>query len=180
MVARIATAMMISRSVKARAPLTRTINIKFDLLHLVGAAACPLRRQRYPIHADELRSVILLQISGRRFLDQLHDPVTGVHVEFLRWIRRSGRGLHLRHAIGQNLTDAILLGVERVSLKAILDRAPEREHTQRKNRQAQQHLVQRESNLTSDGCLPAVALAKAGPVTSVFISSHSLSVQRGR
>src|SRR5437016_9504996 len=99
MVARIATAMMISSSVKARSRLTRTINIKFDLLRLFSAATPPLRRQRYPIHTDELRSVILLQIGGPAFLDQLHDSVTGVDVELFRRIWRSGPGLHLRHAI---------------------------------------------------------------------------------
>src|SRR5205807_1995949 len=166
MVARIATAMMISSSVKARARLTRTINIKFDLLHLLGAAACPLRRQRHPIHADELRSVILLQISGRRFLDQLHDPVTRVDVEFLRWIRRSGRSLHLRHTIGQNLADAILFSVERVRLQTISDRAPECQHAECENGEAQQHLVKRKGTTKISNLK--------------LTSSHSLLVPRAR
>src|SRR5438128_6520499 len=129
MVARIATAMMISSSVKARARSTRTINIKFDLLHLLGAPASPLHRQRHPIHTGKLDPIIFLQSSRPSFLDQLHDSVTGVDLELFRRIWRSGRSLHFCHAIGQNLTNPILLGVERVRLQAILDRAPECEHT---------------------------------------------------
>src|SRR5437667_7403118 len=108
MVARIATAMMISSSVKARARSTRTINIKFDLLHLVGAPASPLRRQRHPVYTGERGAVIFLESSRPSFLDQLHDSVTGVDLELFRQLWRSGRGLHLRHAISQNLTHSIL------------------------------------------------------------------------
>src|SRR5438270_3233727 len=144
MVARIATAMMISSSVKPRWRLTGAINIKFDLLRLLGAATRPFHGQRHPVYTGKRGAVIFLEFSRRRFLNHLHDSIAGVDVEFFRLVRRSRRGLNFRHAISQNLTHPILLCVERVRLKAILNRASERKHAESKNRQAQQHLVQRE------------------------------------
>src|ERR1700737_3231018 len=98
-VAKIATAMMISSKVKPRRRLTGTINIKLDLLRLLGATALPLCCERDPIHTGELRSIIFLQFSRRTFLDHLHDAVTGVDVEFLCRIGKSRRGLDLGHPI---------------------------------------------------------------------------------
>src|SRR5260370_41312941 len=99
-VAKIATAMMISSKVNPQRRLTGAIDIKFDLLRLVGAAARPLHRERNSIHTGALRSIAFFQLSGGAFLNQLHNSVTGVDVEFLRRIGKSGRGLNLGHSIG--------------------------------------------------------------------------------
>src|SRR5205814_8286254 len=98
-VAKIATAMMISSKVNPRRRLTGAINIKFDPLGLFRAAALPLRRQRDPIHTGKLDSIVLLQFSWSAFLDQLHRAVAGVDVEFFRRIRSSGGRLHLGHPV---------------------------------------------------------------------------------
>src|SRR5438046_9055507 len=99
-VAKIAPAMTISRKVKRGPRLTGAINIEFALLRLLGAVARPLYCEPNSIHTGELRSVVFFQFSGDAFLDQLHDSVTGVDVEFLRRIGKSGRGLNLGHSIG--------------------------------------------------------------------------------
>src|SRR5882724_9746748 len=149
-VAKIATAMMISSKVNPRWRLTGAIDIKFDLLRLFGAAARPLYCERNSIHTGESRSVVFFQFSGDAFLNQLHNSVTGVDIEFLRRIGKSGRGLHLGHSIGYNLPDTVFLRVEGTGVETVLHRATEREHAESKNRQAHQHFVKRKGDLTSD------------------------------
>src|SRR5436190_19100557 len=99
-VANIPHAMKISSKVNPRPRLTGAINIEFDLLRLLGAVARPLYCEPNSIHTGELRSVVFFQFRGDAFLNQLHDSVTGVDVEFLRRIGKSGRGLNLGHSIG--------------------------------------------------------------------------------
>src|SRR6266436_1344640 len=99
-VTKIATAMVISGKVNPRRRLTGAIDIKFDLLRLLGAAACPLYCEPNSTHTGELRSIVFFQFSGDAFLNQLHNSVTGVDVEFLCRIGESGRGLKLGHSVG--------------------------------------------------------------------------------
>src|SRR5260370_42153834 len=99
MVTKIATAMMISSKVNPRRRLTGAINIKFDLLRLLGAAARPLYCEPNSIHTGERRSVVFFQFSGDAFLNQLHHSVTAVAVDFLCRIGKSWRGLNLAHSI---------------------------------------------------------------------------------
>src|SRR5262249_22961115 len=134
MVPRIATAMMISSSVNARRRLAWAINIKFDLLQLLDTAASPLCGERHPVHTSEFDAIVFLQSGRRALLDQFHLAVTRIDAEFLCRIGKSGRGLHFSHSIGQNLTNAILLRVERAGVQAILHGATERQHAEREDR----------------------------------------------
>src|SRR5438046_9653110 len=108
-VAKIATAIMISSKVNPRWRLTGAIDIKFDLLRLFGAATRPLYCERNSIHTGESRSVVFFQFSGDAFLNQLYNSVTVVDIEFLRRIGNSGRGLNLGHSIVSNLSDPVFL-----------------------------------------------------------------------
>src|SRR5436305_11373950 len=111
MVAKMATAIMISSSVNASRRLAGTIHIKFHLLRLFGAAPCPLRDQSHSIEAAERRSVVFLEVGRTALLDQSYHAVTGVHVKLLLLIWRTGGCLYFRHPIRQNLSDPIFLRV---------------------------------------------------------------------
>src|SRR5438105_15638216 len=102
-VAKIATAMMISSKVNPRPRLTGAINITFDLLRLLGAAARPLYCEPNSIHTGELRSVVFFQFRGDAFLNPLYDSVHGVDVGFLCLMGKSGRGLIHGSSIGSSL-----------------------------------------------------------------------------
>src|SRR5437773_11853836 len=93
-VAKIATAIMISSKVNPRWRLTGAIDVKFDLLRLFGAATRPLYCERNSIHTGESRSVVFFQFIRDAFLNQLLNSVIGVDLEFLLLIGHSGRGLH--------------------------------------------------------------------------------------
>src|ERR1044072_45313 len=168
-VARITTAMMISNSVKPpRSRLAGTINIKFDLLRLGNSAAIPFSGERHSLKVCELCAFLILQTGRRARLNQFHNAVTGVDVKFLFLFGSCRRGLNLRHPIRQNQSNTTLFRIERTGVQTIFHRAPERENSERKDRDAQQHLVQSKTGPTAD----------VGSPTSVLILPHTLSAQR--
>src|ERR1700757_3396274 len=110
----IATAMMISKRVKARRLLTGSINIKRDLLGLLDSSANPSCRQRYAMDFGHLSSGLVVRYSGHHAgLNPLDLPVTGIDPKFHLLPGQSRRGLDFSHSIRQNQADAIFLGVER-------------------------------------------------------------------
>src|SRR5205823_13527456 len=66
---------------------------------------------------------------------------------FLLIVGKSRRGLDLRHPVSQDLADPVFFGTEPTGVQTVLDRPAECEHTDGKNRQADEDLVKSERGL---------------------------------
>src|SRR2546423_11612013 len=143
---RIAVARTISSSVNParRRSLSLAINIKLDLARLLWSAAPPLRSQGYEIDPVDLDVVLLLQRLRNRFLDKHDVAVSRRDFCFFFLIGKTGRRLHFCHSIRQDLPDTIFLGAKPARIQAILNRAPERDHSERKNRETDENFIKRE------------------------------------
>src|SRR4029077_15307422 len=83
--------------------------------------------------------------SWNAFLDQLDSSVCAGDLGFFRCVRPSRCSLNFRHATSQDLANDIILRSEAAGIQAVLERPPERQNTDHKNRDPNHHFVQRKS-----------------------------------
>src|SRR5476649_1162343 len=99
-VARMTTASMISRRVNpVLLVLTRAVDIKFQLLALLGSAALPLSSKSHAHNSGQLGPVIFSHRGRCRGLNQPDDAVTAVDFYLTRRIGNARCGLDFRHAV---------------------------------------------------------------------------------
>src|SRR5262249_55718009 len=121
--ARIATAKVISRSVNARRDLFLSCakHIEDYLSRLLCSIALPHRRQRYPIDSVKLDAIILFQARWNGLLNQFDRPISTVDLRVFRDIWTAWRSLNFRHPTGQDLTNGVFFTIQTACVKTIFE-----------------------------------------------------------
>src|SRR5262249_1591996 len=100
---------MISSRVKARrfahspvrrfVALSRSVNIKLNLLRLRDTGVLPVNSQSHKIDSAEERIIRFGQSSGAAFLDESYNAIIAFDPEFFFRLGHTRRGLNYRHPV---------------------------------------------------------------------------------